>query len=108
MQRPILSAVTSSVRPRLAPSLVSPQGVVEEPPNEGVLATGLLPATVTDPPAEMVSDTAPTIELCRHHPSGGFLATFANVRAIGTTRLEALGQLIVNDAFGEIRIADCA
>lgn len=47
-----------------------------------------------------------TIEICRHHPSGGFLAVFAGDRGIGATPLEALGRLVEVGAFGRFHILD--
>lgn len=85
----LLHELTRTARQPAAPSPL--------PEVEPVAAAAFAPV----PPAPLT-----TIEITKHHPSGGFLATFAGDKAIGATPLEALGQLVVNGAFGQIYIAN--
>lgn len=85
----LLHELTRTVR---APAALPPIEPLAYAPPEAAPAT---------PPAPLT-----TIEIGRHHASGGFLATFAGDKAIGTTRLEALGQLVRQGAFGRLHILD--
>ena len=64
------------------------------------------PAPASYVPAPLRPAPLNTIELGHHHPSGGYLAVFAGDRGIGATRLEALGRLVEQGAFGRFHLLD--
>ena len=68
------------------------------------------PVAYAAPMQTIATMTAPaplnTIEIGHHHPTGGYLAVFAGDKGIGATRLEALGNLVEQGAFGQFYLLD--